>query len=89
MLPSAIRILSNQARLSLRASAATICSNTATKDSIDALIKKDRLVVFMKGTPDAPRCGFSNAVIQILDFHGVKHFDSYDVLEDENLRQGM
>lgn len=43
----------------------------------------------MKGTPAAPKCGFSNAVVQILDFHGVKQYDSYNVLEDEDLRQGI
>lgn len=43
----------------------------------------------MKGTPAAPRCGFSNAVVQILDFHGVKQYDSYNVLEDDDLRQGI
>lgn len=43
----------------------------------------------MKGTPAAPKCGFSNAVVQILDFHGVKQYDSYNVLEDDDLRQGI
>lgn len=41
----------------------------------------------MKGIPDAPKCGFSNAVVQILRMHGVK-YDAHDVLEDEELRQG-
>ncbi|XP_070181184.1 glutaredoxin-related protein 5, mitochondrial-like [Littorina saxatilis] len=43
----------------------------------------------MKGTPDQPRCGFSNAVVQILRFHGVENFDSVNVLEDEDVRQGI
>ena len=54
----------------------------------DDLVKGKKIVVFMKGTPDAPRCGFSNAVVQILRFHGVDNFDSHDVLSDEDLRQG-
>lgn len=62
--------------------------STGSKEYIDGLVKNKKLVVFMKGTPAAPRCGFSNAVVQILDFHGVKQYDSYNVLEDENLRQG-
>lgn len=41
----------------------------------------------MKGVPEEPRCGFSNAVVQILRMHGVT-YDAHDVLEDENLRQG-
>lgn len=42
----------------------------------------------MKGVPEAPKCGFSNAVAQILRMHGVE-YDSHDVLENEELRQGI
>jgi monothiol glutaredoxin len=62
--------------------------DTGSKEYIDGLVKDKKLVVFMKGTPAAPRCGFSNAVVQILDFHGVQQYDSYNILEDEDLRQG-
>jgi monothiol glutaredoxin len=41
----------------------------------------------MKGVPEQPRCGFSNAVVQILRMHGVP-YDAHDVLADESLRQG-
>lgn len=58
------------------------------KDEIENLVKSKKVVVFMKGTPDAPRCGFSNAVVQVLRFHGVKDFQAHDVLDDEDLRQG-
>lgn len=34
-------------------------------DSISKIVKSDKVVVFMKGIPDAPRCGFSNAVVQV------------------------
>ncbi|XP_013776493.1 glutaredoxin-related protein 5, mitochondrial-like isoform X2 [Limulus polyphemus] len=61
---------------------------TGTKEHVDELVKKNKVVVFMKGDPDAPRCGFSNAVVQILRMHGVT-YDSHNVLEDENLRQGI
>jgi monothiol glutaredoxin len=61
-----------------------------SKEHIDGLVKSGKkVIVFMKGTPDAPRCGFSNAVVQILKMHGVDQFDAYNVLEDENLRQGI
>jgi len=43
----------------------------------------------MKGTPDAPKCGFSNAVCQIFQFHGIENFESYNVLEDDEIRQGV
>jgi len=42
----------------------------------------------MKGVPEEPRCGFSNAVVQILRMHGVQ-YDSYNVLEDDKLRSGI
>ena len=58
------------------------------KSHLDQLVQKDKVVVFMKGVPDAPRCGFSNAVAQILRMHGVS-YASYDVLSDESLRQNI
>ncbi|CAL8111573.1 unnamed protein product [Orchesella dallaii] len=60
-----------------------------SKDQLDKLVKKNKVVVFMKGVPDEPRCGFSNAVVQVLRMHGVASYDSYNVLEDENIRQGI
>ena len=55
---------------------------------ISGLVAKSDVVVFMKGVPSAPRCGFSNAVCQIFRMHNVE-VDSHDVLEDEELRQGI
>jgi monothiol glutaredoxin len=45
----------------------------------------------MKGTPELPQCGFSRAVIQVLDIHGVPHekMRTYNVLEDPELRNGI
>lgn len=63
----------------------TLCS--ATQDKIQSMVNKDKVVVFMKGIPENPRCGFSNAVVQILRMHGVE-YQSFDVLEDEKIRQG-
>ena len=55
---------------------------------IDQAVKADPLVVFMKGTPDFPQCGFSRAVLQILQVQGVKPelVASYNCLEDQELR---
>jgi monothiol glutaredoxin len=50
-------------------------------------LQKAKVVVFMKGVPEEPRCGFSNAVVQVFRMHGVK-YDAHDVLSDEELRQG-
>lgn len=56
-----------------------------------------RVVVLMKGNPSEPRCGFSNAVCRILEAHGVMEkkddkgtslLSSFDVLEDDKLREG-
>ncbi|KAL0829239.1 hypothetical protein ABMA28_004064 [Loxostege sticticalis] len=63
-------------------------ADAATKEKIDKIVKNNKVVVFMKGVPDAPRCGFSNAVVQIMRMHAVP-YDSHDVLADENIRQGI
>lgn len=48
------------------------------------------MVLFMKGTPEIPQCGFSRASVQILSLQGVdpKNFAAFNVLEDPELRQG-
>ena len=59
---------------------------------INVMIKdnnsKDPVVLYMKGNPTFPQCGFSSTVVQILKHIGVE-FQSYDVLQDENLREGI
>jgi monothiol glutaredoxin len=57
-------------------------------EEIKQLVGNNKVVVFMKGVPEQPRCGFSNAVVQILRMHGVP-YDAHDVLADESLRQGI
>ncbi|KAH8244712.1 hypothetical protein KR038_001259, partial [Drosophila bunnanda] len=58
------------------------------KATLDKLVRTNKVVIFMKGNPQAPRCGFSNAVVQILRMHGVQ-YDAHDVLQNEALRQGV
>lgn len=60
-----------------------------TTEKFDEVVNKDKVVVFMKGVPTQPMCGFSNAVVQILGLHGVQQYGSYNVLEDDELRQGV
>jgi monothiol glutaredoxin len=62
-------------------------SGSAT-DRIASDVKSNDVVLFMKGTPVFPQCGFSAAVVQILTEMGVK-FKSFDVLKDPELRQGI
>ena len=59
-----------------------------TKDLITNEINNNEVCLFMKGTPDAPQCGFSMAVSNILKILEVK-FKGINVLESEELRQGI
>tara|TARA_B100001093_G_C26029332_1_gene677291 strand:- start:1 stop:333 length:333 start_codon:yes stop_codon:yes gene_type:complete len=58
------------------------------KEIIEKNNKKDSVVLYMKGDPTFPQCGFSSTVVQILKHIGVE-FKSHDVLQDENLREGI
>lgn len=64
--------------------------SSETKAAIDKAVSSAPVVLFMKGTPETPQCGFSRASIQILGLQGVdpKKFVAFNVLEDAELRQG-
>ena len=55
---------------------------------IDNEVKGNEVVLFMKGTPQAPQCGFSGQLIQILDYLGAP-YKGVNVLESDDLRQGI
>ena len=59
-----------------------------TKDLINNEITNNEVCLFMKGTPDAPQCGFSMAVINMLKILEV-NFKSINVLENQSLREGI
>ena len=59
-----------------------------TKNLIQNNIENNDVCLFMKGTPDAPQCGFSMAVSNILKILEVK-FQGVNVLENQNLREGI
>ena len=59
-----------------------------TKNLIQNLIETNEVCLFMKGTPDAPQCGFSMAVSNMLKILEV-NFKSINVLEDQHLREGI
>ncbi len=67
-------------------------TDQAVADPVHAFIAdtvaQHDVVLFMKGTPDAPRCGFSSLAVQILDHIGAS-FVGVDVLQDEALREGI
>jgi monothiol glutaredoxin len=57
-------------------------------DRIDAVVKANPVVLFMKGSPLFPQCGFSSRAIAILQHLNVE-FESVDVLQDQGIRQGI
>jgi monothiol glutaredoxin len=56
---------------------------------INDLVQHNRVVLFMKGTSQFPMCGFSGRAIQILKACGVDDLKTVNVLEDEEVRQGI
>ncbi len=63
-------------------------SDMPIADFIAAEVKDRDVVLFMKGTPNFPQCGFSSTVVQILDYLGVE-YAAHNVLESDDLRQGV
>jgi len=61
------------------------------RQKLDDTVKASPVVLFMKGTPDAPQCGFSRTVVQILDLQGVprEKLQTHNVLDDPELRSGI
>lgn len=62
--------------------------DTATKSRIEEMLKTNKVFLFMKGSPSFPQCGFSARAVAILREVGAQ-FGSFDVLEDEDIRQGI
>ena len=60
----------------------------SAQEKIQNIISSNEVVLFMKGTPDMPQCGFSMAVVNALKHLDVK-FDGVNVLEDEEIRNGI
>jgi monothiol glutaredoxin len=56
---------------------------------IDQLVKGHRVMLFMKGTAQFPMCGFSGRAVQILKACGAEDLATFNVLEDEGVRQGI
>ncbi|KAG0041707.1 Glutaredoxin 3 [Gryganskiella cystojenkinii] len=58
------------------------------KTRMDELINKAPVMIFIKGSPETPRCGFSKKLVALLADQGVT-YDSFDILEDDDIRQGL
>ena len=61
---------------------------TAINEFISGEVKSNDVVLFMKGTPGFPQCGFSGQVVQILDYLGVE-YKGVNILTSDELRQGI
>ena len=61
---------------------------SSAKDRIDEIVRNNEVVLFMKGSALFPQCGFSGRAIAILDHLGVP-FETVDVLQDQEIRQGI
>ena len=59
-----------------------------TEARIDSMVKGNKIFLFMKGPKLMPMCGFSNNVVQVLNQLGFP-FETFDVLEDDDIRQGI
>ncbi|MEM1147475.1 MAG: Grx4 family monothiol glutaredoxin [Pseudomonadota bacterium] len=56
--------------------------------SIDDAVKGNDVLLFMKGTPTFPQCGFSSVVVQVLDYLGVE-YQAVNVLDNQDVREGI
>ncbi|KJE92206.1 glutaredoxin-3 [Capsaspora owczarzaki ATCC 30864] len=92
-IPELSKKITAQSALAVPKSAAVVApAQPATSGNlearIDSLIKQSQMVIFIKGTPTEPRCGFSRQLLTLLD--GVKADYSYfNILSDEDVRQGL
>ena len=62
---------------------------SAIHDTIKEQVTQNRVVLYMKGTPQFPQCGFSATVAEVLKRCGVTEYASFNVLQDDSLRQGI
>ena len=61
----------------------------SVQDTIRQQVSGNRVILYMKGTPQFPQCGFSNAAVQMLKACGVTNFAAVNVLADDEIRQGI
>ena len=60
-----------------------------TQQRIKEQVTANRVVLYMKGTPQFPQCGFSALAVQVLNACGVKDFQTVNVLADQEIREGI
>eukprot|EP00956_Cyclotella_meneghiniana_P008029 scaffold10683_cov94-Cyclotella_meneghiniana.AAC.13 len=75
---------------------ASVDGNSDTKEGassslnkkLEQLVNRHRIMLFMKGIPSSPRCGFSRQIVEILDSFNIS-YDAFNILEDDEVRQGL
>ena len=66
-----------------------VAASTETLDDrLAKLIRRHKIMLFMKGLPSAPKCGFSRQIVELLNDMGLS-YDTFNILEDEEVRQGL
>lgn len=76
------------AKTSNNAATSTVTPEEALNDRLDKLIRMDTVMLFMKGVPSAPKCGFSRQAVELLDKQKIP-FGSFNILSDDEVRQGL
>jgi len=61
----------------------------SVQETIREQVTKNKVMLYMKGSPDFPQCGFSSRAVQLLRACGVQEFGSVDVLQEPEIRQGI
>lgn len=61
----------------------------ALRERLAALVSRSPVVLFMKGSPGAEQCGFSARIVELLRSHGLASFDTFDILSDRSVREGL
>jgi monothiol glutaredoxin len=62
--------------------------NDTIKQRIESDIKNNKVMLYMKGTPEQPQCGFSAQVVSVLKSYNIP-FKTFNILQDEEIRQGI
>jgi Grx4 family monothiol glutaredoxin len=66
-----------------------VLSKKSLFDKLNALITSNALMIFIKGSPEAPRCGFTRQLLDLFRQYNITDYGHFDILSDESVRQGL
>jgi Grx4 family monothiol glutaredoxin len=72
----------------IEGSSSLITPKESLHDRLTKLVNRHRVMIFMKGLPSAPQCGFSRQIVEILDESDTA-YDAFNILQDDDVRQGL